>query len=594
MPLSAREASPETLVSIRSDLLRQGYAICTALGALLILGNFARYLDTGWKPLYGIYALAYAVVVVMGRNLHRLPRSISVGFLLALLVAASTAGLLDWGIVGNSVPAYLGSCLLAAVMLGTLGGFGVLAACVAVFAAVGYATHAGWHEYGFDPGDYLAAPSSWLAAIATFAATGGIVTAQVSLLRGRLVERIRAERNTRQALAAEIDERRRSEQALRTSRERFQLAFETNPRSLMLSEWEGGRILEVNPSFEHLTGLTRAGLVGRSELELGMWPDANVPGALRGAKAGLGLRTRMRAVFGSQKDVACTAVRIVLEGRAVLLTNVRDVSPQQGTARKLGEMRGELERRVLARTRQLEGVKGELERFVSAVSQDFAGPLHAIQADELLLRGATGTGALTGAARADLDRVRGAVRDAGGLIDGLVALTRINRQEVRRESVDLSALADQALAQLRKAEPGRDVEAAIEHGVVVLADRSLMRLVLANLLDNAWKFTARTPRPRIEFGARRVGSGMAYFVRDNGAGFDMVYAAKLFHPFERLHPPREFEGTGIGLATVARALQHQDGRVWAEANTGLGATFWFTFDPSPVEPPSLVRRKDPP
>ena len=153
----------------------------------------------------------------------------------------------------------------------------------------------------------------------------------------------------------------------------------------------------------------------------------------------------------------------------------------------------------------------------------------------------------------------------------------MSRAELRQQEVDLSALAEAILERLRESEPERAVEARVRPGVMVTGDGRLLRIALANLLENAWKFTARVPAARIEFGLTTAAGEPAYFVRDNGAGFDMTYVDRLFGPFQRLHLASEFPGSGIGLATVQRIIHRLGGRVWAEGLVGQGATFSFTL-----------------
>ncbi|HEX6644409.1 MAG TPA: ATP-binding protein, partial [Gemmatimonadales bacterium] len=162
-------------------------------------------------------------------------------------------------------------------------------------------------------------------------------------------------------------------------------------------------------------------------------------------------------------------------------------------------------------------------------------------------------------------------------IDDVLHLARVTRAELRQQEVDLSEIAELALARLREAEPGRAVEARVRPGVTANGDARLLRIALENLVANAWKFTGRRPEALIEFGTAQVGGETVYFVRDNGAGFDMAYAEKLFGPFQRLHLTGDYPGTGIGLATVQRIVHRHGGRVWAEARPDHGATFSFTL-----------------
>jgi light-regulated signal transduction histidine kinase (bacteriophytochrome) len=172
--------------------------------------------------------------------------------------------------------------------------------------------------------------------------------------------------------------------------------------------------------------------------------------------------------------------------------------------------------------------------------------------------------------------VRAAAQRMGQLIDDLLNLSRMTRSEMTWETVDLSALAQSVAAELKKTQPERQVEFVIAPGVVANGDAQLLRIAMENLLGNAWKFTEKQPRARIEFGVTQHDGKPAYFVRDNGVGFDMTYVDKLFTPFQRLHPVTEFPGTGIGLALVQRIVHRHGGRVWAEGEVGRGTTFYFT------------------
>lgn len=163
-------------------------------------------------------------------------------------------------------------------------------------------------------------------------------------------------------------------------------------------------------------------------------------------------------------------------------------------------------------------------------------------------------------------------------IDDLLKLSRISRQDIRREAVDLSEMAVHVVGALREADPGRQVEVTIEPGLVAHGDPSLLELSLANLLRNAWKFTSRIEHPQIAFGAVLRNDKSVYYISDNGVGFDMKIAAKMFWPFHRLHPDSHFEGNGIGLAIVERVIRRHGGRVWAEGEVGKGATLYFRLE----------------
>jgi light-regulated signal transduction histidine kinase (bacteriophytochrome) len=166
----------------------------------------------------------------------------------------------------------------------------------------------------------------------------------------------------------------------------------------------------------------------------------------------------------------------------------------------------------------------------------------------------------------------------GQLIDDLLGLSRTTRHKMQVEDVNLTELASVVAAEIEQRQPERQVEVAIAPDLVVKGDGKLLRIALENLLGNAWKFTAKQPKARIEFGVTQSEGKPAYFVRDNGAGFDMAFADKLFGAFQRLHQANEFEGTGIGLATVQRIIHRHGGRIWAEGAVGQGATFYFTLE----------------
>jgi two-component system sensor histidine kinase/response regulator len=238
------------------------------------------------------------------------------------------------------------------------------------------------------------------------------------------------------------------------------------------------------------------------------------------------------------------------------------------SARRLAEARAQL-------VEELEHKNQELESFSYAVSHDLRAPLRRIESFSRAVLESQDQ-RLDPDGRRYFDRIQEASRQMAQLIDDVLHLSKVTRAELRQQEVDLSALAGAILDRLQEAEPERTVETRIRPGVVVTGDGQLLRIALANLLENAWKFTARQPEARIEFGMTTVGGESTYFVRDNGAGFDMAYVDRLFGPFQRLHLASEFAGSGIGLATVRRIIHRMGGRVWAEGLVGQGATFHFT------------------
>ncbi len=176
-----------------------------------------------------------------------------------------------------------------------------------------------------------------------------------------------------------------------------------------------------------------------------------------------------------------------------------------------------------------------------------------------------------------LQRTRSATQRMGQLIDDLLNLSKVTRAEMRHETLSLSTLADRVISDLRKAHPDRNVKVIIEKEMRVIGDARLMQIALENLLGNAWKFTSKCPKAEIQVGSTQQNGETVYFVRDNGAGFDMAYTHKLFGAFQRLHTEKEYPGTGIGLATVRRIIHRHGGRVWAEGEVGKGATIYFAL-----------------
>ncbi|MEF3076070.1 PAS domain S-box protein [Methylobacter sp. Wu1] len=252
---------------------------------------------------------------------------------------------------------------------------------------------------------------------------------------------------------------------------------------------------------------------------------------------------------------------------------IEDISRRKENERRIQQLNMALRDRAMI----LESVNHELEAFSYSVSHDLRAPLRAVDGfSRILLDEYADCLDETGQDR--LRRVRAAAQKMATLIDDLLKLSRITRSELKREDVNLSALADEVIEELRKQEPERIVQCAIEPGVIVWGDARLLRVVLDNLIGNAWKFTSKRPEARIEFGRQMQDDEPVYFVRDNGAGFDMAYAEKLFGAFQRLHDSSEFPGTGIGLATVQRIIHKHGGRIWAEGAVEQGAIFYFTLE----------------
>ncbi|RZJ02784.1 MAG: hypothetical protein EOO54_26165 [Haliea sp.] len=264
-----------------------------------------------------------------------------------------------------------------------------------------------------------------------------------------------------------------------------------------------------------------------------------------------------------------------------LAVYIRDVTERVNAQREILRLNVELEGRVRQRTAELEAANRELESFSYSIAHDLRAPLGSIDGFSQMLEQAAG-GVLDERGQHYLRRIRAGVRHMGELTDGLLALSSLSRASLRREEVDLAVLAQEALAALREQAPGREVEVQLAASLPALGDPRLLAQVMGNLVGNAWKFTAHTPAARIEIGSMPGEDGQqVYTVRDNGAGFDMAHAAKMFEAFNRMHTASEFEGTGIGLAIVHKIVLRHGGRIWAQSAVQRGACFYFTLGGAP-------------
>jgi two-component system, sensor histidine kinase and response regulator len=261
---------------------------------------------------------------------------------------------------------------------------------------------------------------------------------------------------------------------------------------------------------------------------------------------------------------------------ALLARSLDSAVARKRAEETLRQLNVELDKRVRERTAELEEANKELETFAYSVSHDLRAPLRSIDGfSQALLEDYADK--LDAAGQEFLQRIVTATERMTQLIDDLLKLSRVTRADMHLVQVDLSKLAASISQELRESKPNRRTSICVAHGLVTIGDPILLRALLENLLANAWKFSASKRATRIEVGSACIAGETAYFVRDNGVGFDMAYVGKLFAPFQRLHSQSEFAGTGIGLATVQRIVRRHGGRVWAEARPGKGATFWFTL-----------------
>jgi predicted ATPase/signal transduction histidine kinase/GAF domain-containing protein/tRNA A-37 threonylcarbamoyl transferase component Bud32 len=280
---------------------------------------------------------------------------------------------------------------------------------------------------------------------------------------------------------------------------------------------------------------------------------------------------------GKQLWIRTTAKPVFENGKIVRLNgNVIDLTQRKQAEEEIRNLNQALENRVFERTSQLETVNKELEAFSYSVSHDLRAPLRGIDGfSQILLENYEDKVDEQG--KNYLKRIRLATQRMAQLIDDLLNLSRISRYEINSKEVNLSEMVKEIINEFRESQPERNVEVITQNGIIVAGDEMLLRVVLENLIGNAWKFTIKRDKACIEFGMQQHDTGFVYFVRDNGAGFDMSYVQKLFGAFQRLHTANEFPGTGIGLATVQRIIHRHGGKVWAEGEVEKGTTIFFTI-----------------
>lgn len=341
-------------------------------------------------------------------------------------------------------------------------------------------------------------------------------------------------------------ERKKADEALRKAYDELEARVEERTRELKAAEIS---LREINETLEQRVAERTA------ELQAAI----------------TSLRDSRRATLNIMED-SLSARKLVEEANAGLRQEVTERKKAEADVLKLSED-------MAAQNVELEAANKEMESFIYSISHDLRAPLRSISGFARIMV-EDYAGALNEQGQDYLLRIRRGSEKMTALIDNLLYLSRISRQEMEKTEVNISKIATSILADLREANPGRNVSVRIEDGVTVSADRQLMEIILSNLLENAWKFTSKTDNARIEFGAVReeIGPmGLVFFVRDNGSGFDPEYSDRMFLPFHRLHSDDEFEGTGIGLTIVERLIHRHGGRVWAEGEKGKGATVYFTL-----------------
>ncbi len=379
--------------------------------------------------------------------------------------------------------------------------------------------------------------------------------------------------------------RRRVEDELRASeaKARFWAEVVEHAAEAMAMGYPDGRLGDCNQAWCDLTGYTREEL-GSTDwttvLTPPEWIEPESAALAELERTGRPVRYEKEII---RKDGGRVPVDMLVhvtrdeQGHALHFTSfVTDISERKRAEATIRALNTDLECRVEERTRDLTIANRRLQEFVYSVSHDLRTPLRALDGFSLDVLERCGD-ALDEQGIDDLRRVRAAAQRLGRLIDGLLSLATVGHRVPRLEETDLSAVAREVVAELRQAEPERIAEVVIEAGLAAGTDAVLAEIVLGNLLQNVWKFTSHEPVAHIAVGTVVRDGRRAFYVRDNGVGFDPAYARKLFTPFESLHSADEFSGTGVGLATVSRTLESLGGTCWAEGATGEGATFYFVL-----------------
>jgi PAS domain S-box-containing protein len=383
-------------------------------------------------------------------------------------------------------------------------------------------------------------------------------------------------KNILHSIVHDITERKKAETSLRES-EQLRWIFLNSTSDMVFLKDDNYCHLIANRSLYKFYGKTEKEIIGKTDFDL-MTEKEAVQCRKTDEQALLSTAPLIteEVVMGRYYETMKFPVELP-KGKKGIGAYIRDITKRKQTEEELKKYRNHLEELVRERTIKLEASNKELEAFSYSASHDLRAPLRSIDGfSQALLEDCEDKLDIQG--NGYLIRIRAATRRMADLIEDLLQLSRLTRTEMNIEKINLTRIARSVIDELQKSQPQRHVEMKIADGLEDTADSRLMRITLENLLGNAWKFTEKQAKAVIEFGCTKEGKKKVYFIRDNGAGFDMAYADKLFAPFQRLHNEEEFPGTGIGLAIVRRIIHRHGGRIWTEGQLGKGATFYFIIN----------------